>query len=149
MGAPVLLLRTGARVYPGAVVKTPPHSGAPRWRRVLQRFTASETDLAAAEEQEAAARNGGTLCEQLPVRRRARVCGVLRSVTLQPRGGMSTVQAELFDGSGTVVLVWLGRRRIAGVEVGRRLRAEGMVVADDGRRVIFNPRYELLVPEAV
>ncbi|GAB7189985.1 OB-fold nucleic acid binding domain-containing protein [Kineococcus sp. NUM-3379] len=124
-------------------------NGGARWRRVLQRFTASESDLAAAEEQQVAARHGGTPCDRLPLRRRVAVCGTLRAVTLQPRGGVPTLQAELFDGSGTVVLVWLGRRRIAGVEVGRRMTAEGMVVADDGRRVIFNPRYELLTPETV
>ena len=136
----------GGRSYPGAVAKSSLLNG-PRWRRAIQRFTASELDLAAAEEKEVAARHGGTLCEQLAARRRACVCGTLRSVTLQPRGGAPTLQAELFDGSGTVVLVWLGRRRIAGVEVGRRMTAEGMVVTDDGRRVIFNPRYELLTPE--
>ncbi|WP_345712840.1 OB-fold nucleic acid binding domain-containing protein [Kineococcus glutinatus] len=131
------------------MAKTSAPSGAARWRRVLQRFTASELDLAAVEEQEVAVRHGGTPCRALPVRQRACVCGALRSVTLQPRGGVPTLQAELFDGSGTVVLVWLGRRRIAGVEVGRRLTARGMVVEDDGRRVIFNPRYELLTPETV
>ncbi|PPK98374.1 hypothetical protein CLV92_10169 [Kineococcus xinjiangensis] len=124
-------------------------STGPRWRRVLQRFTASELDLAAADEKEVAARHGGTLCERLPLRQRGCVCGAVRSVTLQPRGGVPTLQAELFDGSGTVQLVWLGRRRIAGVDVGRRIMAEGMVVEDDGRRVIFNPRYELLCSEAV
>jgi hypothetical protein len=53
------------------------------------------------------------------------------------------LEAELFDGSGALDLVWLGRRTIDGVEPGRRIRVEGMVCDVDGRRTMFNPRYEL------
>ena len=40
-------------------------------------------------------------------------------------------------------MVWLGRRRIAGVEPGAALRVEGRMSTQDGVRVIYNPRYEL------
>ena len=40
--------------------------------------------------------------------------GTLRTVTLRPRGGVPALEAELYDGSGLLTLVWLGRRRIAG-----------------------------------
>jgi hypothetical protein len=103
----------------------------PLWRRALQRFTASESDLAAEEAQEEVVRHGGVPCDQLASRERACVCGTLRSVTLRPRGGVPALEAELFDGSGTVSLVWLGRRRIAGVDPGRRLKATGRVADDD------------------
>lgn len=78
-----------------------------------------------------------------PPRRRARVAGTLRTVTIRPRGGAPALEAELYDGTAVVSLVWLGRRRIAGIEPGRRLWAEGLVSVQDGRKVIFNPRYEL------
>jgi hypothetical protein len=39
--------------------------------------------------------------------------------------------------------VWLGRREIAGIAPGRRLRIDGLVCLVDGRRTVFNPRYEL------
>ena len=65
-------------------------------------------------------------------------------MVLRPREGVPTVEVELFDGSGVVDLVWLGRRRIAGIEPGRRALVEGLVCDVDGRRTIFNPRYELL-----
>ena len=68
---------------------------------------------------------------------------MLRSVTLRPREGVPALAAELYDGSGTLDLVWMGRREIAGVEPGRRLRAEGLVCVVDGRRTLFNPCYEL------
>ena len=47
-------------------------------------------------------------------------------------------------GPGGDDLVWLGRRRLAGVEPGRRVRVAGFVTSDRGRTVIYNPRYELL-----
>ncbi|WP_432507676.1 OB-fold nucleic acid binding domain-containing protein [Kineococcus arenarius] len=120
----------------------------PLWRRALQRFTASESDLAAEEAQQEAVRQGGTPCRAIPNRTRACVCGTLRSVTLRPRGGVQALEAELFDGTGSVSLVWLGRRSIAGVEPGRRVKARGLVADDDGQRVIFNPGYELLCSES-
>lgn len=71
------------------------------------------------------------------------VTGRLRSVVYTPRETVPTVDAELFDGSGSVHLVWLGRRRIAGIEPGRALVARGRVSEHDGMKVIFNPWYEL------
>jgi hypothetical protein len=64
-------------------------------------------------------------------------------VTLRPRGGVPALEAELYDGSGVITLVWLGRRRIAGIEPGRCLRVEGRVGLHAGQRIMFNPRYEL------
>ena len=48
-----------------------------------------------------------------------------------------------YDGSGTISIVWLGRRQIVGIEPGRQLIAWGRVSLDHDRPVIFNPRYEL------
>jgi hypothetical protein len=72
------------------------------------------------------------------------VHGVLRSVTLQPTSdGVCSLEAELYDGSGSVTLVWLGRRRIEGLTSGKRITACGRLGDRKGERVIFNPRYEL------
>ena len=40
-------------------------------------------------------------------------------------------------------LVWLGRRAIPGIEPGRELNVRGRVALRDGRKVIYNPYYEL------
>lgn len=69
--------------------------------------------------------------------------GTLRTVTLRPRAGAPALQAELFDGSAVLDMVWLGRHTIAGVEPGRRLIASGRVAMNRGRPVLFNPKYEL------
>ena len=69
--------------------------------------------------------------------------GILKTVTLRPRGGVPALEAELFDGSGVLTLVWLGRRRIAGITPGRGIRVMGRVGVHDGHRVMYNPRYFL------
>jgi hypothetical protein len=45
-----------------------------------------------------------------------------------------------------VTLVFLGRRSIAGIEPGRQLTARGRIAIRDGRKVIYNPYYELEAP---
>ena len=61
----------------------------------------------------------------------------------RPRGGVPALEAELYDGSALITLVWLGRRRIAGIEPGRQIKVVGRVGVQDRVRVMFNPRYEL------
>ena len=73
----------------------------------------------------------------------AATTGPLRSVTMKPAESVPTVEAEVYDGSGRVVLVWLGRRHIQGIVPGRVLTATGRVNTVDGRRTIYNPRYSL------
>lgn len=73
-----------------------------------------------------------------------RVVGRLRTVVYTPSETVPTLEAELFDGSDSLDLVWLGRRRIAGVEPGRRVMARGRVGEHNGRLAIYNPWYELL-----
>ncbi|WP_460366096.1 OB-fold nucleic acid binding domain-containing protein [Actinocorallia lasiicapitis] len=112
-------------------------------RRFLRRLASSKEELEAEELQKDTGAEGATPIKNCSGRQRAHVAGTLRTVTLRPRGGAPALEAELYDGSDVVSLVWLGRRRIAGIEPGRRLSAEGLVSVQDGRKVIFNPRYEL------
>ena len=111
--------------------------------RTLQRLTADDQDLDA-EELRADAVSAG--CEAVSECRRGKVVtvtGRLKSVVYTPRETVPTLEAELFDGSGSVTLVWLGRRRIPGIEPGRTLTARGRFATADGKRVIYNPWYEL------
>ncbi len=71
------------------------------------------------------------------------VAGTLRAVTLRPRGGSLTMEAELWDGTGRVLLVWLGRRDIPGIEPGRKIVVHGRLASMKGERAIYNPAYEL------
>jgi len=113
-------------------------------REGLRRAVASQEEIEASEEREDAVRAKGCVpVSQTPDRHRVKVSGVIRSVVLRPRQGVPALEADLYDGSGNLVLVWLGRREIAGIEPGRRLKVEGLVCTREGRRSMFNPRYEL------
>lgn len=79
-----------------------------------------------------------------PDREMVRLRGTLRTVTLRPRGGVPALEADLYDGSEALTVVWLGRRRIAGVDPGRSIEVIGRIGRYDGVRIIYNPRYELL-----
>ena len=115
-----------------------------RLRQAISRLVAPQHEVHAELEQERSAELGGTPVAKLQLRRPATVCGTLRSVTLRPRAGVPALEAELYDGSGSISVVWLGRRHIAGVEPGRRIRVHGLVTESEGNRAVFNPRYELV-----
>lgn len=112
-------------------------------RRAVNRLATSAKEHEAAELQKGCADAGATLVRDLPDRERVRVAGTVRTVTLRPRAGVPALVAELYDGSGSLSLVWLGRRQIPGIEPGRGLVCFGRVTRDGEHRVIFNPRYEL------
>jgi RecG-like helicase len=72
------------------------------------------------------------------------VVGTLRSVECNAKGCADGVRAELFDGTDTVTLVWLGQRRIPGIDSGRRLRVHGRVgKLENGAKAMYNPHYEI------
>jgi hypothetical protein len=112
-------------------------------RRFLRRMASTKEELEAEDLQKTTGAEGATPITACGERKRHAVAGTLRTVTLRPRGGAPALEAELYDGTDVINLIWLGRRRIAGIDPGRRLRAEGLVSVQDGRKVMFNPRYEL------
>jgi len=112
-------------------------------RRALSRLTSSQDAIEAAELQEDVLQSGYTPISRCADREQVEICGTLRTVTLRPKGGTPSLVAELYDGSGSVMLVWLGRRRIAGIEPGRSLVAHGRIATHNDHKVMYNPRYEL------
>ena len=118
-------------------------AGGGRVRTALRGLVASQAEFEASEERKETELRGCTAVSDLENRRRAQVSGVLRSVTLRPRQTVPALEAELYDGSGSLHVVWLGRRTIAGIQPGCRTRLEGLVCIQDGRRTMYNPRYEL------
>jgi len=114
-----------------------------RLRRNLSRW-ANSTDQHARDLRKTYAEAGVAMIAEAPDRERVRLRGTLRTVTLRPRGGVPALEAELFDGSGVVMVVWLGRRRILGITPGRSMEIEGRIGAHGGQRIMYNPRYELM-----
>jgi RecG-like helicase len=80
-------------------------------------------------------------------RSHVKVAGRVRSVRVQPRVGVATLECTLIDETGGLTLVFLGRRKVPGITCGRRLVAEGTVGEHHGRLAILNPLYELLGDE--
>ena len=111
-------------------------------RRGLSRW-ASHSHEEARELRRTAERDGLVTIADAPDRERVTVQGTLRTVTLRPRGGVPALEAELYDGSGTILVIWLGRRRIAGIFPGRLIRVEGRIGLHNESRIMYNPRYEL------
>ena len=111
--------------------------------RVTARLARTEAELEARELQQDTSRLGATPIADLADRSQASVCGSVRSVTLRPRVNVPALVVELYDGSRTLNLVWLGRRRIGGIVPGTYLTAHGRVTYKHGIPTMFNPAYEI------
>ncbi len=112
--------------------------------RLFGRLTRSAVELEADELHERSLREGAVSVDELVDRAPATVLGELRSVALRPKAQVAALVAELYDGTGMLNLVWLGRRSIAGIEPGRQLRVSGRVTYRRGVPTIFNPYYEIV-----
>ncbi|WP_026552031.1 hypothetical protein [Arthrobacter sp. H20] len=103
----------------------------------------------------------------LPIRGRARARGFISRITILPQSSAPQFAAVVSDDdpppiagtdrrdsqarrhSAQVRLVWIGQRRVPGIEAGVQLAFEGMVSPVDGMPTIYNPRYEIVGrPEA-
>jgi len=122
----------------------PRERGANRFLRALQRLAASNDELESADLRDVATKAGATPIGQCADRDFVRFRGTIAVVTVNPRGDNSWLEAEIKDGSGVVTLIWMGRHEIPGIDAGRQVWVEGRVSCADGRRSIYNPRYELL-----
>lgn len=118
-------------------------SPAPAWRRWMRRLTASDQQLEAEQLRQDATRAGCALAGQVTRGQLVKLTGRLRTVAYTPGLALPTLTAELYDGSGVVMLVWLGRRRIGGIEPGAVLTVRGRVALRDEQFAIYNPHYEL------
>lgn len=119
--------------------------GENRLRRAVRRLTSNDEQLEAHDLRRQAESRGAEPLAACGDRKRVTVMGTVRSLTLRPRAGAPTLEADLYDGSGTVTLIWLGRRELAGLTPGRQLRVTGRITTSGDRRVIFNPRYEFVL----
>jgi amino acid transporter len=130
---------------PVTAAATPPRPAAGDGS-LLDRLSTSREDLQAEEMQAEftqAALPGCVPISQTKHREVVDVTGTLRTVTLRPRGPSLTMEADLWDGTGNITLVWLGRRDIPGIEPGRRILVHGRLATIKGEPTIFNPQYEL------
>jgi len=76
-------------------------------------------------------------------REHARIRGRIRSMRVQPWANVASLECVVVDETGGLLLVFLGRRRVAGVELGRQVVAEGMIGEHRGYLAMLNPELEL------
>ena len=72
------------------------------------------------------------------------MAGRVRSVRVQPWADIPTLECTLVDDTGGLTVVFLGRRKIAGIHPGTRMTVEGVAGAHRDKLAILNPDYALL-----
>lgn len=113
------------------------------FRRMLKKLTSDVEALDADDLSTDADRSGAQRAALCACGQEVTVFGRLRSVEFCPQDADATLEAELFDGTEGVTLIWMGRRRIPGIEPGRTMRVRGRLAVRDGRKVLYNPFYEI------
>jgi RecG wedge domain len=113
-------------------------------RRLTRRLTENPEQRDVEELSDEAANTGAQRAINCHRGQEVTMVGTLRSVETNAKGCAGGVRAELFDGTDAVMLVWLGQRRIPGIESGRTLRVHGRIgTLDNGQKAIYNPHYEI------
>ncbi len=117
------------------------------FKKVLQRLSGpvDELDEASSGDCSRPIQGGVTIAEAAP-RVEVTVVGEIKSVRVVPRpDGSPWLEATIDDGTGSLVVVWTGRKKIAGVRPGQRvvITGRGAPNGPGGRLQIYNPRYEL------
>lgn len=108
----------------------------------LRRMFASDSELEAQELAKRADEHGATALSDCQGRCKVVVVGQIASVTIDKQGGW--LEAEVSDGTGSVVVVWMGRKQIPGVVAGHSIKVSGRLSSRAGGKVIYNPEYQLL-----
>jgi hypothetical protein len=113
-------------------------------RRLTRRLTEDPEQRDVDELADQAASTGAQRAIDCQRGQEVTMVGTLRTVEANAKGCAGGVRAELFDGTDTVMLVWLGQRRIPGIESGRTLRVHGRLgKLENGVKAIYNPHYEI------
>lgn len=112
-------------------------------RRFFRRMAESDEQRYAEEIEAWAARISESVrIREAPVRSRVKVAGVVRRITVRPLEGSESLEALLYDGTGEVTVVWMGRRSIPGLTLGTRLVVDGLLAEQRSQRRIVNPVFE-------
>jgi RecG-like helicase len=112
-------------------------------RRFFRRMAESDEDRYAADVRSWCGNVSGTVrIAEAQARERVKLAGVVRRITVKPLEGHESLEALLYDGTGEVTVVWMGRRSIPGLNLGTRLIVEGVLAEQRGERRIVNPVFE-------
>lgn len=82
--------------------------------------------------------------DRAPGRTRAEVHGVVVTVLIQPAGSSPVFEADVKDAAGVLTVRWMGRWMVLGIAPGAKVRVSGLITERGRRRVMYNPRYEII-----
>jgi RecG-like helicase len=86
---------------------------------------------------------GSVRIDAAPLRERVKIAGVIRRLTVFPMKDNESLEAHVFDGTGEVVVRFMGRRSIAGLGLGTKIVVEGVLGDARGTLQMINPLLEL------
>ena len=79
------------------------------------------------------------------LRCRCKIAGVIQNVRIDPREGTGSIEATVIDGTGRMVVKWLGRQKLSGISLGAGLVFVGTVgEGQDKKLQVLNPEYQLI-----
>lgn len=87
---------------------------------------------------------GVTRIAEAPTRTPIIIGGEVQGLQVVPRAGSPSLEVTIGDGSGRAVAVFTGRRRLNGVDCGRRILIEGVGRKERGRILVVNPSYTIV-----
>jgi hypothetical protein len=135
--------RAKAQAAQGSIQGSAMTKPKPSRKTRLHQLTAETEELEAEELSQEVSPCGATAIADCPDREPVVLAGMLRTVRLRPRAGVPVLEADLWDGTGSVTVSWLGRRQIPGISPGRRIMVRGRITTVGGQRSVYNPIYEL------
>jgi hypothetical protein len=77
-------------------------------------------------------------------RQRTTVAGRVRAIRVRPWGDSPSLECSLADETGSITVVFLGRREIGGIRLGTIMKVTGVAGAHHGMRAILNPEFTLI-----
>lgn len=114
-----------------------------RFRRLLHRLTESDEERLAEEIRGwASAVPEAVPIAHVPLRRRVKVAGVVKRITVRAVEGFESLETLITDGTGELAVIWMGRRQIPGLILGTRVVVEGVVGETRAGRRMVNPSFE-------
>ena len=113
------------------------------FRGLFRRLSESDEQRLADEVQRWAETVPGTVrIRDATARGPVKLAGVVRRITIRPVEGFEALEAVLWDGTGEISALWMGRRSIPGLTLGAQIVIEGILGREHQRPRVVNPTFE-------
>lgn len=113
-------------------------------RSLRRKLSTSIEDMEDTRLQNRLADLGVTPIGEAPTRTPITLAGEVQGLQVVPRAGSPSLEVTISDGSGRAVAVFTGRRRLGGVDCGRRIVIQGVGRTEHNRVVVVNPSYTIV-----